>query len=512
MFLTQTLHRQLQQRPESLALIDSSGQSTWAEFVDRVARIAAGLRAHGVEAGDRVGIVSENSNRVVEHAYACPWAGAVVCPINFRWTVAEMAVQVDDAEIEVLFAGSGFLDTALELKDRCPSLRLIVDLSADGTRAADSSVVDVEDWIAEHEPIPDVRLAADELAVLMYTGGTTGRPKGVMLSGRNILTSAMGVHIGVGIENCPQRHLTVSLLFHLAAFGNIYAQALLGSTLIQSPGFDVAEFAQTIEDHKVTSINVVPTMIARLLDYLGEHECDLSSLKIIGYGAAAIAPLLLERLREVLPDVELSQRLGMTETGPSTTILTPADHRGDVRLLGSVGRAAVHAEIRIVDGEDNDVPLGEVGELIVRGDHVMLGYWRQPELTAHVLRGGWMHTGDAGRMDADGYLFLVDRIKDMIITGGENVYSAEVENIIIRHPAVARVAVIGAPDTDWGERVHAVIVPEPGQTVDLDDIRAFAADHLARYKLPKSLQLIDALPLSAAGKVLKRQLREDCAG
>ena len=518
MFLTQALHRQLQQRPGALALVDDSGRLTWAEFVDRVARIAAGLRAHGVERGDRVGILSENSNRVVEHAFACPWAGAVVCPINAAWSLEEMAGQIEEAGIEVVFAGSCSLDTALDLQARCRGLRLVIDLA--GTAAPSQqagsapavpgiAVERLVDWIAENAPMADVELDADELAVLMYTGGTTGAPKGVMLSGRNILTSAMGVHIGVGTDNSPQRHLTVSPLFHLAALGNIYAQALLGSTLIQSSHFDVADFARTIEEQKVTSINVVPTMIARLLDHLGEHPCDLGSLTLISYGAAAIAPLLLERLRAALPAAELSQRYGMTETGPSSTILTPADHLGDPRLLASVGRAGVHAEVRVVDSADTDLPLGEVGEVLVRGDHVMLGYWKRPEETAAALRGGWMHTGDAGRLDESGYLFLADRIKDMIITGGENVYSAEVENALIRHPGVSRVAVIALPDDDWGERVHAVVVPEPGQTLDLKDLREFAAPRIARYKLPKSLQLLGALPLSSTGKVLKRLLREE---
>ncbi|WP_166969136.1 long-chain-fatty-acid--CoA ligase [Brevibacterium atlanticum] len=514
MFFTQTLHRQLRQRPEELATIDGTSRHTWREFVDRVARIAAGLHARGVSRGDRVGILSHNSNRVIEHAFACPWAGAVVCPVNFRWSLEEMAAQIDEAEIGVLFVGAEHLDMARELLTDCPSLRLVVRLDPDAAGAPvrpETGVEHIEDWVRDFDPVPDVELPPDELAILMYTGGTTGRPKGVMLSARNVLTSGVGVHVGVGIDNSPQRHLTVSPLFHLAALTNIYAQALLGSTLVQAPGFEVSEFADLIDEHQITSINVVPTMIAKLLDHLEDHDCDLGSLIIIGYGAEAIAPLLLERLRDRLPQVHICQRYGMTETGPSSTILTPADHRGDVRLLESVGRACVHADVRVVDAADEDVPLGQVGEIIVRGDHVMLGYWRRPEETAEALRGGWMHTGDAGRLDEHGCLFLADRIKDMIITGGENVYSAEVEKILIRHPAVSRVAVIGVPDADWGERVHAVVVAVPGEDVELEELREFAAERIARYKLPKSLQLIDALPLSPAGKVLKRALREDTA-
>lgn len=533
MFFTQTLHRQLRQRPDAVATIDATSSHSWREFVDRVARIAAGLHAHGVARGDRVGVLSLNSNRVIEHAYACPWAGAVVCPVNFRWSLTEMAIQIDEAEIGVLFVGAEHADAAQELARLCPGLRLLVHLdpaqrgtAMDAAGPASTAVIPeagatnatspesgapvehIEDWVRDFGPAPDAELPSDEMAILMYTGGTTGQPKGVMLSAHNVLTSGVGVHVGVGLDNSPQRHLTVSPLFHLAALANIYAQGLLGSTLVQAPEFEVTAFAALIENLRITSINVVPTMIARLLDHLTDRDCDLSSLFIVGYGAEAIAPLLLERLREQLPQVAISQRYGMTETGPSSTILTPADHRGDVHLLESVGRAGVHAEVRVVDADDHDVPLGQVGEVIVRGDHVMLGYWKRPEETAQVLRGGWMHTGDAGRLDENGYLFLADRIKDMIITGGENVYSAEVEKVLIRHPAVSRVAVIGIPDADWGERVHAVVVPVPEQSVELEDLRAFGAEHIARFKLPKSLQLIDALPLSPAGKVLKRALRE----
>ena len=521
MFFTQTLHRQLTQRPDALATIDGTSRHTWREFVDRVSRIAAGLQAHGVARGDRVGILSLNSSRVIEHAFACPWAGAVVCPVNFRWSIEEMRIQINEAEISVLFVGADHTEAAQELTRLCPGLRLLVHLDpAQRDGAADDAsptsvpgvtVEHIEDWVTGFDPVPDVELPGDELAVLMYTGGTTGKPKGVMLSARNILTSGIGVHVGVGIDNSPQRHLTVSPLFHLAALTNIYSQSLLGSTLVQAPGFEVAEFAALIEEHRITSINVVPTMIARLLDHLEAHDCDLSSLYVIGYGAEAIAGYLLERLRDLLPQVHICQRYGMTETGPSSTILTPADHRGDPRFLESVGRACVHAEVRVVDPLDQDVPIGEVGEVIVRGDHVMLGYWKQPEATDRALRGGWMHTGDAGRLDENGYLFLADRIKDMIISGGENVYSAEVEKVLIRHPGVSRVAVIGVPDVDWGERVHAVVVPAGNDCVDLESLREFAAAHIARYKLPKSLQLIDALPLSAAGKVLKRELRETAA-
>jgi acyl-CoA synthetase (AMP-forming)/AMP-acid ligase II len=264
---------------------------------------------------------------------------------------------------------------------------------------------------------------------------------------------------------------------------------------------------KAIADHQVTDALLVPTMIQILVDDPNVGDSDLSSLVHLVYGASPISEAVLERARKVFPAAGFTQGYGMTELSPGATLLTPADHDNPA-LHRSAGRAAPHVEVRIVDPNDKEVARGEVGEIVVRGDNVMLGYWNRPEDTAAAVRDGWMHTGDGGRMDENGYVFIVDRIKDMIITGGENVYSAEVENALAGHPAVAACAVIGVPDPGWGERVHAVVVLLPGQQATAEDIRAHCKALIAGYKAPRSVDFVDALPMSGAGKILKRDLRE----
>jgi acyl-CoA synthetase (AMP-forming)/AMP-acid ligase II len=264
-----------------------------------------------------------------------------------------------------------------------------------------------------------------------------------------------------------------------------------------------------IARHRVTDMLLVPTMIQLLVDHPEARDHDLTSLRSVVYGASPISPAVLERAMKTVPGAEFTQAYGMTELSPVATILTPADH--EAGHLRSAGRAAPHAEVRVVDPAGAPVPAGTVGEVAVRGGHVMQGYWNKPEETAAALRDGWMHTGDGGYLDDQGYLYVVDRIKDMIITGGENVYSTEVENALAAHPAVAQCAVIGVPDDHWGERVHAVIVPHPGASVTLEELRAHAKTLIAGYKAPRSLEIAQALPLSGTGKVLKRELRQQHA-
>jgi acyl-CoA synthetase (AMP-forming)/AMP-acid ligase II len=503
MYLTQGVHRALQQTPDLPATIFESRVRTWRESADRVARFASALIGLGVGTGDRVAILAQNCDVYHEFLLAVPWADAVVVPVNTRWSPAEIAFSLRDACSEVLLVDDTFAGMVARLREEC-TLRTVIHTGS-GTPPEDA--LDLDELIAAHEPVPDVRRSGDSLAGIYYTGGTTGEPKGVMLSHANMLTSALG-SAATGTFLIPGgRLLHAAPMFHLADGAAWAARNAMGGSHIMVGAFTPAEVAALIERHQVTDSLLVPTMIQLLVDSPDTAGADLSSLRSLVYGASPISEAVLQRAVKRMPDTRFTQAYGMTELSPCATILTPDDH-DDPSLLRSAGRAAPHCEIRIVDEDDNDVPTGTPGEVIARGGNVMLGYWNRPAETEEALRGGWMHTGDGGYLDERGYLFIVDRIKDMIVSGGENVYSVEVENALAKHPSVASCAVIGVPDENWGERVHAVVVIAPGEQPTPEGLREFVKEHIAGYKAPRTVEFVDALPLSGAGKILKRELRQ----
>jgi acyl-CoA synthetase (AMP-forming)/AMP-acid ligase II len=503
-YLTLGLQRAVRQTPDLPATIFGDRVRTWAESADRVARFASALRALGVASGDRVGILSHNSDVYHEFLLAVPWADAVVVPANTRWSPAEIAFSLVDSDTAVLLVDEAFAPMVPRLRAEAPVLRTVLYA---GPGPAPEGLLDLEELIAGHDPVPDVRRGGDSLAGIYYTGGTTGQPKGVMLSHANLLTSALG-SVASGAFLVPGgRYLHVAPMFHLADGAGGAARTALGGTHVIVPGFTPAGVADTIERHRVTDVLLVPTMVQLLVDSPDAADADLSSLRNLLYGASPISEAVLERAAKRMPTVDFTQAYGMTELSPVATLLGPADHQVP-RLRRSAGRSAPHSEVRIVDEADRELPNGSIGEIVSRGGHVMLGYWNRPEETAAALRGGWMHTGDGGYLDDEGYLFVVDRIKDMIVSGGENVYSVEVENALAKHPAVASCAVIGVPDEEWGERVHAVVVLAPGSAALTGEVlRAHVKEHIAGYKAPRTVEFVDALPLSGAGKVLKRELR-----
>jgi acyl-CoA synthetase (AMP-forming)/AMP-acid ligase II len=504
MYLTQSLHRNLQQDPDRAATICRDRTRTMAESVDRIARLAGALVGLGVQRGDRVGILALNSDRYQEYFHAVPWMGAAINPVNIRWSAAEIAYSLVESDTRVLFVDDAFAPMIPALREQFPGLSTVIHCG-DGDLPA--GAVSYETLVADNAPVEDTRTGGDDLLGVFYTGGTTGHPKGVMLSHNNVLVSAIGSLASGHFVSPGGRLLHTAPLFHLAGIAAWAAGCQVGSTHVIVPMFSPAEVMRAIAEHQVTDALLIPTMIQMLVDDPGVADTDMSSLLHLVYGASPISEAVLERARKVFPAAGFTQAYGMTELSPCATLLTPADHDNPA-LHRSAGRAAPHVEVRIVDPNDMEVPRGEVGEVIVRGDNVMLGYWNRPEDTAAAVRDGWMHTGDGGRMDENGYLFIVDRIKDMIITGGENVYSAEVENALAGHPAVAACAVIGVPDPDWGERVHAVVVLLPGQQATAEDVRAHCKTLIAGYKAPRSVDFVDALPMSGAGKILKRDLRE----
>jgi acyl-CoA synthetase (AMP-forming)/AMP-acid ligase II len=502
MYITQPLHRNVQQFPESVASICGGRVYTYAETVGRVSRLAGALRARGIRSGDRVAVFALNSDRYYQLLLAAAWADAVMVPINVRWSSAEVAYSLNEVGARVIFVDDAFAPMMAQLHELCPQLETVIHCADEPTPA---DMLSFETLIAETPPVADAHRRRDALAAVLYTGGTTGFPKGVMLSHRNLFTAAMGTAAASPVTT-RGTILHVAPMFHLAGLGCLLPLSAPGCTHVFIPTFDPLGVLSAIGEHHVTDAVLVPTMIQMLVDHPRLAEFDHSSLRGVVYGASPISESLLTRARAAFPVAKFQQAYGMTELSPVATVLSDEDHDDPVRRR-SAGRAAPHSLVKIVDPDGNEVPRGTVGEIIACGDHVMLGYWDKPEETAAALRDGWMHTGDGGYMDDDGYVFIADRIKDMIISGGENVYSVEVENILARHPSVAQCAVIAVPDQRWGERVHAVVSVIPATTLNLGELQEHCRNYIAGYKIPRSLDIVEEFPMSGAGKILKNVLR-----
>ena len=505
MYLTQGLHRALQRHPQKTALhhLAEGGERHWtfAQYAHEVARQAAALQVRGIASGDRVALLAPNNDHLITLLMACWWLGAVPCPMNVRWSLPELRFALADCGAKLLVADAPFEGIAAELAH-------VITVATAEQIAAEAAGL---------RAIEDTRTGGDALAAILYTGGTTGRSKGVMLSHMNFWTASMTR--GAELNNAPDSvSLLVAPLFHVAGLGRLVGQSIVGGTCVTMPQFRADAVLAAIERHRITDTIVVPTMLQALLDAPGFDAARLQSLNRIAFGAAPMPPDLLDRALDAWPEAEFFQAYGLTETAGAVCINLPANHRREARekgLLRSVGRAGLGAEIRVVDDEGQDVPRGEVGEIVVRGPMVTRGYWNLPEATAQAFRDGWFRTGDGGRMADDGHLFIADRLKDMVITGGENVYPAEVEAALRGHPAVSEAAVIGLPDPRGGETVHAVVVLKPDADIDpaavAEVLQAWCRVRLAGYKCPRSFTVRESLPLSAAGKVLKTALRAEHA-
>jgi acyl-CoA synthetase (AMP-forming)/AMP-acid ligase II len=499
MYLTQNIHRMVQQAPDRLATIDGDRAFTWSQTRDRVARFAGALRGLGLQPGDRVALLGRNGDHFYRFIFGTLWAGGVINPVNIRWTPAEIAYSLENCQTRILLVDAEFAALIPAIRARAPGLAHVLVTGSPEHEA----------WLAAAEPVADALRRNDDLAAILYTGGTTGFPKGVMLSHRGLTASAMGC-IGMPNGRASDRYLHTAPMFHVGALSGVFIALYSDATHYFLPVFDPVAVLEIIDREKVAELFLVPTMLRMVVDHPRFAEFDITSVRRIRYGASPIDGGLMDRALVAFPNAGFHQAYGMTELSPIATVLAQEDHGPEGRANGRIrtaGRAITTAEVRIVDSEDREVPRGGVGEVVVRGPGVMLGYWNMPEATAEALRNGWMHTGDLGTMDTDGYLTVVDRLKDMIITGGENVYSAEVETALSTHPDVAQAAVIAAPDEKWGERVHAVIVARPGVTPCPDRLAAHCRQTLAGFKVPRSFDFVDALPLSGAGKVLKNELR-----
>ena len=504
MRVTQALLRNRQQIPHSIATVDGERRHSWTQLSDRVARLAGGLQALGLQPGERVGVIGLNSDRHLEIFFAVPWAGGVIVPINYRWSAPEIAFSLSDSGTRVLFIDHAFWHLVEPLRAQVEHALTIICI--DDSLAGADAVHDV--LVTDHSLVEEYANDSDTLSGIFYTGGTTGRSKGVMLSHGNHVANTLQYVTMVGAVD-DTIYLHAAPMFHIADALYIYAITHIGGTHIFIPRFEPAACARALQDHAVTDIILVPTMIQMLLEQPGFKDFDLSRLQRMFYGASPMPEAVALDLLAKLPWVAACQLYGQTESAPLLTALVSRYHTADGGRLRSAGRALPATELLIVDDEGKEVPRGEVGEIVVRSPNVMLGYWGREDATREALRDGWLHTGDAAYMDEDGFIFISDRLKDMIISGGENVYSTEVENAMYQHPDVAQCAVIGVPDDKWGERVHAIVVPRPGTNPEPAALMAHCRKLIADYKCPRSVSFQDEpLPLSGAGKVLKTELRK----
>jgi acyl-CoA synthetase (AMP-forming)/AMP-acid ligase II len=503
MLLSDIVHFTAARRPDHAALHFADRTVTFAELSARVHKVADAFGAVAGR-GERVAILADNCPEYVECLYGVPEAGLAVTMVNQRLTAVEIEGILTDAQPAIVVVGANHEDRIADLE--LPSVRRRLVIGHAGERG------DYEAFVAAPAAAPPSGSDADEsdVAWLIYTSGTTGRPKGAILTHRNVLTAI----VGTAMEWHPSESdvaLFVFPLCHVAAFVPLLHH-LHGGTVVLGAGFVPAEFLTLIEKHQVTHAGLAPTMINFLLRDPACAAADTSSLRMLPYGASTIAPELLTRAIGRFGPLFV-QGYGMTELAGNVLVLDQEEHRrglaGEPHLLGAAGRATKLAHVRVVDDALDDVPVGQVGEIVVRGDQVSGGYWRNPEATAEAWAGGWFHTGDLATVDENGYVSVVDRKKDMVVTGGENVYPREVEDVLAGLPGVVEAAVIGLPDPEWGEAVTAVVVTE--DVLSPDEVRRGCRASLAGYKVPRQVLFTDALPRNASGKVLKRELRAQYA-
>jgi len=509
MYMTQGLHRAVQAHPERVATIFDQRRRSYREYAERVARLASALQRLGMTCGDRIGMLALNSDRYLEFFYGTWWGGGAVNPVNIRWTAAEVAYSLDDCDTRILLVDDKFKDTAADVRSRSKALQTLI-YTGDGETP--SGMLNYEELLATATPSEDFGSSGRDLAAVMYTGGTTGFPKGVMLSHDNLASNGLSL-AAEGCASPDGTALLIAPMFHAACNAQMNAQATVGGTFAITPMFTPLAALQAIQQHRVTHALLVPTMIQLTTDCPDAAQYDVSSVRTVLYGGSVISEAVLQRAMKRFPNAGFVQAYGMTELSPCVTFLSANDHcSARPGVLRSAGRANLTSQVRVVDADGHEVPRGGVGEVAARGAGVMLGYWNKPELTAAAVRNGWMHTGDGGVMDEDGYLYIVDRLKDMIVSGGENVYSAEVENALSQHAAVAVSAVIGIPSDQWGETVHAVVVLKPGVDAGTENLGAELIAHcrklIAGYKCPRSVEFRTALPMTGAGKIQKSELRK----
>lgn len=485
MIYTHSLGRALQYYPEKTALALNGNRLTFRQLHQRVGRIAVALSKEGFTAGDRLALLLPNEAEYLEVIYACAWLGLIVVPLNTRLSEKEIDHVLADATPRGLIRHSSLTAPTVQL----PLQR----------------VIDQETFDFKEDALLDPVYDAAAVFALIYTSGTTGLPKGVALTHANILANMDHVNYWMRYREGGV-YLHAAPMFHIADFPFMFASPAFGTCQAAIPKFSPQAFCEIVQREHVTHTVVVPTMLNVLTQFEDLKKYDLMSLERLGYGGSPIAPELIHRVRETFPKVELIQVYGLSETGFLTGL---QDHEHTENRLTSCGRTCPGIELRVVDDSGKEVEVGRAGEMVVRGANVMHGYWNNPKETEIAFRDGLFRTGDIGYQGTDGYFYILDRLKDMIVSGGENVYSGEVEAVIYQHPAVLEAAVFGIPDPKWGELVMACVVLKPSQHLEANDLITFCRQYLAGYKIPKKIEFSTSeLPKSGSGKILKKNLRE----
>ena len=500
--------RNARKYPERIALVFGEQRIAWGQLDQNTNRLGNALMSRGVKRGDKVAVLMRNRYEIIETYFSVAKIGGVSVPLNFRLAPREISHMIINSDSQILVYESYFQDVVDKIKPDLPHVEKFIVLDGEGSKECERYA----DLLAEGDSArPMVWNDDDDPSFILYTSGTTGLPKGAVMTHKNFIVAALTVGMTIyqsATRNnlAPPQFLTSLMtapLFHVAAISNILRYAYLGHTVIVHE-FETLKVLKTIETEKVTYYFGVPTMWKMLMDHPDFSKYDVSSIRYAYYGAAPMLPGLRERILENFPNAALGETFGQTEMSPVVAAIKQQDA---MRKNGSVGEIFFNVDFRVVDDDMNDVPAGQIGEAVYRGGSMFQGYYKNSAADEEAFRGGWFHSGDLVRQDEEGFLYVVDRKKDMIISGGENIYSAEIEELLMTHPKITEAAVIGVPDPKWGEAVKAYVVLKANETMTAEDIIKFCTDNMARYKQPKFVEFMSALPRNASGKVLKRDLR-----
>ena len=501
------VRRHARRFPDKPALIYGDRKQTWRQLDRKTNKIANMLLSSGLKKGDRVAILDENSDKYIELYYALAKSGIIATPINYRLSSGEIANLLSSSRPNILFVGKPYFETINSLKPQLKSIKRYI------------AIEEPLDWLEDYqeaissypETDPNIDVDENDVFAIMYTSGTTGLPKGALCTHRNYVCNGLIVNIA-DHGTRDDVNLIISPLYHAGALFYSVTYMYLGCTQVVMRRFNTTEVLRYIQDERASACLLIPTMLNFILNDPNFSKYDVSGLRHLYYGGGPMPLPLLKKALELLPNVEFTQGYGLTET-LETNLLLPSDHvlegtESQMKKLNSAGPETPLGETRVVDDDGNDLPYGEVGEIWVKGPAVIPEFWENPEATANEIQEGWFKTGDLGYMDEERYLYVVDRKKDMIISGGENIYAKEVDDTLYTHSAVLEAATIGVPDKDWGESVKAVVVLKKGMTVTEQEIIDFCKKNLAGYKKPRSVDFVDELPKTASGKILKRELRD----